>query len=336
MKPSDQKPSRIRPTIDFQAHGKHYGHLAIPYSRNDSAWGSMQLPIVVVAGGSGPTVLLTGGSHGDEYEGPIALIKLARDLDPARLAGRVIILPALNLPAVKAGTRLSPIDGANMNRAFPGSRDGTITSMIAHFVYTEILPRADVVLDIHSGGKTLDFVPCSIMHELEDRGQMERTLGALKAFGAPVGLVLVELDNEGMFDTAAESMGKTFISTELGGGGTVSTETVRLTDAGVRNVLRHFGVLDGEDAGPPPNSRLMRTPDRAFVSAVDSGIYEPLADLGSEVEEGQPIGRILFYERPDREPVLHRAPCAGMIVSRHFPGIAQMGDCLAVIGVDYA
>jgi len=331
-----EKPSRIRPSVDYDAEGKQFGHLTIPYSRNDSAWGSMWLPIVEIKHGEGPTVLLVGGNHGDEYEGQIAVLKLAQSLEPSELSGRVIMLPALNLPAVRAGTRISPIDGGNMNRAFPGHRDGTITQQIAHYVYTELLPMADAVVDIHSGGKTLDFVPSAIMHELEDKAQMERTMAALVAFGAPVSLVLLEIDNEGMLDTAVESMGKVFLSTELGGGGTVTTESIRIADRGVRNVLHHFGVIEQPGGSRGEGTRLMQTPDSAcYVAARDSGLYEPLVDLGSKVEAGAAVGRIHFFERPDRPPLVHRSQREGILFARHFPGLAQMGDTLAVIATDY-
>ncbi|WP_246230615.1 succinylglutamate desuccinylase/aspartoacylase domain-containing protein [Bradyrhizobium cytisi] len=79
-------------------------------------------------------MLLTGGSHGDEYEGPLSLLKLARSLSPADVRGRIIILPMLNYPAVLGGTRVSPIDGVNMNRAFPGRSDGTLSQLIAHYL----------------------------------------------------------------------------------------------------------------------------------------------------------------------------------------------------------
>lgn len=334
------KPSRITPSVDFEAEGKQFGHLTIPYSRNDSAWGSMWLPIVVVKNGEGPTVLMTGGSHGDEYEGPVTLLKVAQALDPAAVSGRVIIVPALNLPAVRAGTRVSPIDGVNMNRAFPGERDGSITPMIAHYVYTELLPRADAVLDIHSGGKTLDFVPCAVMHELEDKALEERTLAALQAFGAPVGLVLLELDNEGMLDTAVESMGKVFLSTELGGGGTLTTDTVRIAERGAYNILHHFGVIgppaEEPDADRTAPTRLMHTPDTlCYAAARDSGIYEPLVNLGASIESGSTIGRIHFYERPDRPPLELTARRTGLVIARHFPGLVQMGDTIAVVALDY-
>lgn len=77
------RPSPITPTVDFDRDGVQHGHLRLPWSRDDSAWGSLMLPICVIRNGDGPTALLTGGNHGDEYEGPVALYDLAANLKPA-------------------------------------------------------------------------------------------------------------------------------------------------------------------------------------------------------------------------------------------------------------
>jgi N-alpha-acetyl-L-2,4-diaminobutyrate deacetylase len=229
-------------SIDIEAEGKHFGHLSIPHSRNESGWGAVHLPIVSIKNGGGPTVVFTGGNHGDEYEGPIALLKLVRALDPASVHGRVIVIPALNYPAVMGGARVSPIDGVNMNRAFPGRRDGSVTQMIAHFVQHKILPGCDVLFDIHSGGKTMMFSPFACYHRLADEALTNRAREAVEAMAAPISLELVELDAEGMIDTAVEDMGKIFVGTELGGGGTATTGTVAIAETAVRNLLAHLGV----------------------------------------------------------------------------------------------
>ena len=79
------RPSPIAASVDFERDGIQHGHLKLPYSRDDSAWGSVMISIAVIRNGEGPTALLTGANHGDEYEGPIALFDLARTLDPAAL-----------------------------------------------------------------------------------------------------------------------------------------------------------------------------------------------------------------------------------------------------------
>src|SRR3954454_19932365 len=101
--------TQIGTHIDYERPGKQQGSLRLPYSHNLAGWANILIPITVVKNGSGPTLLALGGNHGDEYEGPVALMKLARKLEPDQVNGRVIIIPALNLPAVQAGTRLSPI-----------------------------------------------------------------------------------------------------------------------------------------------------------------------------------------------------------------------------------
>lgn len=129
--------SPINATVDFEADGVQHGYLKVPYSGDDSGWGAVMIPVAVVKNGAGPTALLTGGNHGDEYEGPIALWNLARELKPESIKGRVIMVPAMNYPAFRAGKRTSWIDGGNMNRVFPGQPDGTITEKIADY-FTQI------------------------------------------------------------------------------------------------------------------------------------------------------------------------------------------------------
>jgi N2-acetyl-L-2,4-diaminobutanoate deacetylase len=325
---------RIFATIDLEAEGKRFGALNVPHSSNESAWGAIRVPVVVAKGGAGPTLLLVGGNHGDEYEGPIALLKLARALDPARLAGRVIILPALNLPAVLAATRVSPIDGLNMNRAFPGDPRGTPSAMIADYVTRRLLPLADAVIDLHTGGKTLDFVPFIGMHILPDPALMERSKAALLAFGAPISLVIEELDMTGMLDSEVEVLGKPFLFTELGGAGMARASHVRIAERGVRNLLAHFGLLEGEVEAAP--SRLMHSPDAAcFVISEDRGLYEPLLDLGEEVAAGQAVGQVHDVEKPARAAAVVHAARAGLMIGRHVPGLTRPGDCLAVLATDH-
>ena len=326
-------------SIDIEAEGKHFGHLSIPHSRNESGWGAVHLPIVSIRNGDGPTVALTGGNHGDEYEGPITLLKLVRALDPARISGRVIVIPALNYPAVMGGARVSPIDGVNMNRAFPGRRDGSVTQMIAHFVQHKILPECDALFDIHSGGKSMMFSPFACYHRLADEALMQRAREAVEAMAAPISLELVELDAEGMLDTAVEDMGKIFIGTELGGGGTTTTGTVAIAETAVRNLLAHLGVIDEapltrEARGLPP-SRAMHMPDPGcYLIADDAGLYEALVDLDAEVEEGDPVGQVHFPERPERAPVVYRAGTPGTVIGRTHKVLVGPGDFLALIAHD--
>ncbi|MER8693954.1 N(2)-acetyl-L-2,4-diaminobutanoate deacetylase DoeB [Mesorhizobium opportunistum] len=329
---SSLRPSPIAPTVDFDRDGVQHGFLRLPYSRDDSAWGSVMIPICVIRHGNGPTALLTGGNHGDEYEGPLALYDLARKLDPKTVSGTVIIVPAMNYPAFRAGTRTSPIDKGNMNRSFPGRPDGTVTEKIADYFQRELLPRADIVFDFHSGGKTLDFVPFCAAHTLPDKALEQKAFDAVAAFSAPFSMRMIEIDAVGMYDTAAEEMGKVFVSTELGGGGTSRAQTVRIARRGVLNVLRHAGIVDGAVEKSQTQWLDMPSGD-CFSFAEDDGMVETMVDLGEPVEKGAVLARIHPVGRTGVAPQEIRAKMSGMLAARHFPGLVKAGDCAAVVAV---
>jgi predicted deacylase len=162
-------PTPIRTTVAFDRPGKQHDHLCVPYSYNLGGWANLLLPITVVANGQGRTALVTAGNHGDEYPGQVAVLRLMPELTPDQVRGRVILVPALNPPAARAGTRLSPLDGKKFNRCFPGRPDGTVTEVIAHYVSAVLFPLADVVIDIHTGGRSMDFYPCAHVHLVPDR-----------------------------------------------------------------------------------------------------------------------------------------------------------------------
>ncbi|MDI6025135.1 N(2)-acetyl-L-2,4-diaminobutanoate deacetylase DoeB [Corticibacterium sp. UT-5YL-CI-8] len=328
---SDIRPSPISPTVDFDRDGVQHGHLRLPYSRDDSAWGSVMIPICVVRNGSGPTALLTGANHGDEYEGPLALFDLARRLDAREVSGTVIIVPAMNYPAFRTGTRTSPIDKGNMNRSFPGKPDGSVTQKIADYFQRELLPRADIVLDFHSGGKTLDFLPWCAAHVLPDKAQEKASFDAVEAFSAPWSVKMLEIDTVGMYDTAAEEMGKIFVTTELGGGGTSTAASVRIARRGVANVLRHAGILSGAVETVP--TTWLDMPDGCFCFAESDGMIETTVDLGEPVQAGQVVARIHSTGRTGLAPQVVKSGISGLLAARHFPGLVQAGDCVSVMAV---
>jgi N-alpha-acetyl-L-2,4-diaminobutyrate deacetylase len=326
------KPNPISSTVPFDQDGIRHGFLRLPYSRDDSAWGSITIPLCVARNGEGPTALLTGANHGDEYEGPIALQNLAYSLNPADISGRVIIVPAFNFPAFRAATRTSPIDSGNMNRAFPGRPDGTVTEKIADYFQRTLLPMSDVVLDIHSGGKTLEFLPFSAAHVLDDKAQQQACVAAMRAFNAPFSMMLLEIDSAGMYDTAAEEQGKVFVSTELGGGGTATKSTIEIAKKGIRNVLIHAGILKG-DLDTAPSVSLDMPDGDCFVFSEHDGLIESCVELGQNISKGDMVARVWPIDRTGVPPLEYRARRSGIVAGRHFPGLVQSGDFLAVVAV---
>lgn len=328
--------SPVQTSIDFEKEGKQVGFLRVPHSRNSSAWGKVLLPITAIKNGSGPTVFLAGGNHGGEYEGPVTLMKLARELQPEDVQGRIIIMPALNLPAVVAGTRMSPVDGRDMNRSFPGRPDGTLTQVIAHYVHEAILPLCDAVLDLHSGGYSLDLAPYISMHYLDDATQMAATRAALDAFQAPYALIMEEFTGKGLLDYAVEGMGKVFLCAEIGGAGRLTPETLAIAEVGTRNFLKHYDMTDGEivtcEAQGRPPMKLMEVPDpENYHTATVNGIYESFHLIGDNVALGQPVGQVHSVQQPGLEPEVIRAQRAGILMGTRGPGQVEAGDCVALI-----
>jgi N-alpha-acetyl-L-2,4-diaminobutyrate deacetylase len=238
----------------------------------------------------------------------------------------------MNYPAFQAATRVSPIDQLNMNRVFPGQAPGTITQLIADYFTTTLLPMCDYVLDIHSGGKTLEFLPFAAYHELDDKAQQQACEAATLAFAAPYYLSLIEIDAAGMYDTQAEVMGKVFVSTELGGGGSASPRTIEIAKRGVHNLLVHAGILKQDPVqSNEPMIQLDMQQDNAYVFSEHNGLLEPCVGLGDPVQKGDLISRVYSTERSGTSPVEYHAASDGIIMGRHFPSLIKIGDFMNVI-----
>ncbi|MGX1787648.1 succinylglutamate desuccinylase/aspartoacylase family protein [Bosea sp. NPDC055332] len=332
--------SRVRCEIDFEASGRQAGYLRAPLSRNTSGWGVVEIPIVSMKNGLGPTILFTGGVHGDEYEGPIAISRLARSLDPATIQGRVIMIPALNIPAVMNDTRLSPVDNRDMNRCFPGNPKGTFSEMLAHFVDAVLLPLVDISVDLHTAGHSGDSALSTNMHYVADADLRERTMAAAAAFGAPYNVVFWGVDEGATLTSCVERRGILSLGTELGGWGRVNVEGVRIADRALTNILKHFGLVEGapetRQRDGSPGTRHMMVRDAAGYSfAPAGGLFEPRNVVGDACRAGDLAGYLHFVEDIDRAPLEVRYRRDGVLWMSAGPGRVQRGDAVAVLMEDY-
>ncbi len=331
--------SPIRATVDFDKQGKQYGHLYVPYSYNLGGWANLMLPVAVIARGTGPTALVLAGNHGDEYPGQIAVMRLLRELTPEHVSGRLILIPTLTMPAAKAGTRLSPLDGKNFNRCFPGSPIGTPSEVVAHYLSSVLFPLADIVIDMHTGGRSVDFEPCAHMHLVPKGKQRDAMLAGTEAWNTDFCFLYADIAGTGLLPVEAESQGKVVITTEMGGSENVTALVHAETQMGLRNVLTHFGLLPGKAVtraslglGPTRWVQALDWDDYRF--APESGVYENLVPLGESVDAGQPVGAIHFLERPDRDPIYVLANSAGVLLATRAPSVVAQGDCVACIAHD--
>lgn len=323
--------SPVRCRIDLDAEGRHTGHLEVPRSTNTSGWSSLFVPLVSIRNGAGPTVLVLGGVHGDEPEGQVAALNVAREMRAEDVAGQVIVVPCVSIEAARAFTRLWP-SGENMNRVFPGSPTGTPAEQLADFIARELIERADVVIDMHSGGRTSVHLPWSEIHLVEDPEQRRRMVDGMLAWNAAYAVTYIDVAGGGLLTGHAEARGKIVIGTELGGGGHVTAETHRIALHGLRNVLRHFGALAGEARTRDDVVLLQAVELDDYLLAPSSGLFEIVADLGQRVEVGDVVGRIHDIGHPDREPDAVRAKTAGIVCVIRAIAPTDQGDCVCVIG----
>jgi predicted deacylase len=318
-------------SLDLGAPGKHVGRLELPRSGNTSGWSHLFIPIVSIKGGDGPTALVIGGVHGDEPEGQVAALRLARDTLPDDVLGQLIVVPCASPEASRAYTRLWP-SGANFNRSFPGSPDGTPDEQLADFFTRFLFPRAEVVVDMHSGGRSGLCPPWSEMHWVEDAEQRRQMVDAMLAWGTEYHFVYIDIAGSGLLVGEAERQGKIVVSTELGGGGHVTAATHRIAQSGLANVLRHVGVLPGEVQQRDTQPRIGRATEvDNYLLAPETGLWETFVDLGERVAAGQPVGQIHFLERPEREAAVVEALTDGVVFAVRAIATTEQGDNVAVI-----
>jgi predicted deacylase len=324
--------------VDWESPGARLYHL--PFTL-DHTWGRVRVPLYVAcAKEPGPTIVAIGGTHGDEYEGPVGLKNLIRELDPARLvAGRLIVIPVLNVPAFRAARRDSPLDGANMNRVFPGDANGTITQRIARFLTDEVLSRADVVIDLHAGGAGFEIIRCMSFHEVPDPARYQEFRETALLFGTPFVMIYTGGMGSGLLTEEAEAMGKITIGSELGYGASTDLDGVRWAQQGVLNVMRRHGLLaepivDLTTPGLDRQRVVSATDIDRYVTAPVSGISEPLVPIGAAVVAGQPVARIHDFERIDEAPVEIRADGDGYVMCRKFRAATEQGEVVMVIAAE--
>ncbi len=326
----------ITSEVDFEAEGKQSGYLRVPHSVNRSAYGWLPVPITVLRNGDGPTLIISAGVHGDEFEGQIAVAELARELTADEIRGRLILLQMLNAPAAEAGQRVSPIDGGNMNRLYPGDPKGSPTEMIAHFHEDILLPLADYAVDLHSGGASLTY-PATLLrgpgHTAEEEAGLQKLT---EAFDLPYAWVFT--GGGGRNSTARTAMGAANrkgvinVMAELGGGNAVSPEVLALTRRGLRRILQAVDMLPGYVPDPTRGTRALHV--RGSIYAYESGLFEPLKNIGSSVSEGEVVAHIHHPDTPGRAPEQVASPYEGIVLAMRALAQVRRGDALFQIAAD--
>lgn len=325
--------SGVSHTLDFESDGKRFGGLSVPVSVDRSPYFHVQVPVCVLRHGAGPRVLLMAGNHGDEYEGELCLARLSRRLEPGALRGTLTILPMANAPAVRAGRRCSPIDGGNLNRAFPGDPAGNATSRIAHALEHDLFPRHDIVFDLHSGGTSMAHLPCGLIETQDDAARQAEALTLLRSLGMAHGFIAENGRGAPTSMGAARRSGVIGLSGEFGGGGTATPRTMAATARAIDGLLLGLGMIEGPVLGDPaaaPGAMQVLSLARLSqaIYATRHGWFEPAVDLGARVAAGDLAGWYHDLERLEwpEEPL--RFAEGGIVISHRLHAMSEAGDCL--------
>lgn len=286
----------------------------------------VKMPITLINGvNEGKTVVITGGTHGGEYPGVEASIRLAKTLQPAEVSGQLIIVHPVNVPAFQAKLQyVGPYDGKNLNREYPGLATGTVTQRIAYTISSQLFTQADFYMDLHGGDIHESLTPFVIYSKLGDEAQTKLSLEASKALG--VKYVCGSVSTNGTFGCAA-TMGVPGFLGEIGNCGLWSEAEVKQYVDGVSNVLRLLKVLPGEVV---ENKEAVVVDHMTGLDAQQTGCWYPCVKINDVVKKGQKLGEIRDYFTN----VLgeYFAPCDGVMLYVISSLPINAGDPIIAIG----
>jgi uncharacterized protein len=279
------------------------------------------LPVHVVHGAQpGPTMFVSAAIHGDELNGVEIIRRVLRTLAPASLAGTLLAVPIVNAYGFIGRSRYLP-DRRDLNRSFPGSRDGSLAARIANLLMTEVVARSQIGIDLHTAAVHRVNLP-QIRCEFQKRPRC-RELGI--AFGAPV--ILESHERAGSLRKAAREMGVDVLVYEGGEGLRFDEFAIQAGVDGIAGVMLNIGMLElPEGVEKPLAQQPIFANASAWIRSPEGGIFRTNKRIGGAVNENELIGYIANpYEDAD-VPVI--AARRGIIIGRTTLPIVNLGDAL--------
>lgn len=248
------------------------------------------MPVTFINGErDGQTVLITSGIHGGEYEGIHAAIEMARDMDPQKISGQLMIIHPVSVSTFRAREEnITPADGKNLNRVFPPDKDGTLTDRIAWTLWDKFISKADFYIDMH--GCFSDWITPHVYYVgVGDEAVSDKAREAARLISVPY--MVKSVATTGAYNYGG-IMGIPGILIERGHSNLLSDSDVRLYKRDVRNVLIHLGVMDGEKEEP-----MIRPVDVVDLTYVNTGVKEaacwhPKISINDKFLRGDVIGEV--------------------------------------------
>ena len=316
--------------IEARPGEKASGVITIP-PRGDSG---TQVPITVIRGRqSGPTLALIGGTHGSEVAPIVGLQRLRARLEPAEIRGTVLIVHIANVPSFLGRTvYYSPVDGKNLNRVYPGRADGTISERIAHAITSEIIARADYLVDMHAGDGNESLRPYTYWSSL---GLDARVDSVARDMALAWGHDRIVVDNNRPRDpnasvytqNTAQVRGKPSITTETGWLGIPEDEMVERNVNSALRLMRYLRMIPGpvEMVTHPiwiDRTEVLRSPA--------TGTWHAAVERGHTVTTGSLLGTVTNFFGETIAEV--RAPFAGEVLYVIGTPAMSKGEPVAMIG----
>ena len=285
---------------------------------------TLSFPLFIIRGRKeGPTLTITAGVHGTEYASIEAALRLGRTLNPEDISGKVVIFPITNMPSFKKRTiYVGPHDGKNLNRVFPGNREGTFSEALAYQVFNELIRKADSYIDLHGGDMNEALVPCLIYAPSGNAKVDSVSVALAESFGIDL---VVRSETPGTAISAASHAGVPAILAEAGGQGIWKEETVNIHVRGVKRVMGHLGMM-----GEKPDRHPAKVFPFPWLFSEHDGVFYPQVGVGDKVSAGQNVGSVCDYFGKELQAAI--SPTNGTVLFLVTSLAINKGDPLMGIG----
>lgn len=294
-----------------------------------------EIPLHIIKGiDSGPVLLILAAVHGDEYEGVQTLIELGHMLSPKDICGTLLMVPIANPFAYNAADRLTPEDGCNLAREFPGKDEGTLTQRLAWHLGSSLIEKADFLLDLHSGGTYYDVPELIGFYDNDSEETGRRSKAAAEEFGMEVMWGHAEI-SPGRTVSHANAHGIPWLYTEASGGKRIKRNEQCHFREGALRLMNHLGMLLRPeqwitDAKPIVQYRLTGNGNfDGSITAECEGFFIPSVTLLQKVKEGDSIG--IIYNCMGEVQHAYQAICSGVIVGLAGTPIVKPGSVIYMI-----
>jgi len=259
---------------------------------------SVEIPVILINGMKpGPVLWINAGIHGAEYSGIEAAIRISTDITPQKLSGALIILPIVNIAGFfSRSIYICPIDNKNLNRVFPGKKDGSLSEIIAYTLIEEIAPKVSYLIDLHGGDMVEALYPFVAIKKTGEK-DVDTTAEDLAIYYGIKTVIEITEDavgwtGEGTLFATMAKRGVPALLAEAGGVGQLDETSVSMHYNGLINVMKYLGMLEAAPTKPEGHEFFN---DFIWLYSSHQGIFYAKVKAGDKVTVGQPVGEVRDY-----------------------------------------